>query len=90
VRRLFAGDPGELRRLLDVWEPADPVPHKIRHQYPIVWRHRGVGPVLRFIGQLSVCDIWHDLNWQEWIPADGATWASLESLRATPRSASTR
>ncbi len=80
VQRLFEGDPGELRRLLDVWEAAEPVPHKIRHQYRVVWRHRGVGPVLRFIGQLAVCDIWNELNWQEWIPADGETWACMASL----------
>ena len=80
VQHLFEGDPGELRRLLDAWEQAEPVPHKIRHQYHIVWRHRGVGPVLRFIGQLAVCDIWNELNWQQWVPADGETWACLASL----------
>ena len=80
VQRLFEGDPGELRRLLDVWEKAEPIPHKIRHQYHVVWRHRGVGPVLRFIGQLAVCDIWNELNWQEWVPADGETWACMASL----------
>jgi hypothetical protein len=46
----------------------------------VVWRHRGVGPVLRFIGQLAVCDIWNELNWQEWVPADGETWACMASL----------
>jgi transcriptional regulator with XRE-family HTH domain len=80
VQRLFEGDPGELRRLLDVWERAEPIPHKIRHQYHVAWRHRGVGPVLRFIGQLAVCDIWNELNWQEWVPADGETWARMASL----------
>lgn len=84
VQRLFEGDPGEIRRLLDVWEMAEPVTHKIRHQYRVVWRHRGTGPDLRFIGQLTVCDIWNELNWQEWIPADGETWAFLQS-HITPR-----
>jgi hypothetical protein len=46
----------------------------------VVWRHRGVGPVLRFIGQLTVCDIWNELNWQEWVPADAETWACMASL----------
>jgi len=25
---------------------------------------------------------WNELNWQEWIPADGETWAALASLSA--------
>jgi transcriptional regulator with XRE-family HTH domain len=85
VQRLFEGDPRELRRLMDAWEEAEPVPHRIRHQYRIVWRHRGVGPVLRFIGQLTVCDIWNELNWQEWVPADAETWARMASLPAPGR-----
>ncbi len=84
VERLFAGDPAELRRLWDAWERAEPLPHKIRHQYRVIWRYRGVGPELRFIGQLTVCDIWNELNWQEWIPADGETWAALASLSRGP------
>jgi len=87
VRRLFEGDPGELRRLLDAWEQAEPIPHRMRHQYRIVWRHRGVGPDLRFIGQLTVCDIWNELNWQEWVPADSETAARLEALLRQPRRA---
>ena len=85
IQRLFEGDAGELRRLLDVWEKAEPVPHKIRHQYHVLWRHRGVGPVLRFIGQLTVCDIWNELNWQEWVPADAETSANMASLLAGGR-----
>jgi len=82
MARLVDGDAGELRRLLDAWEAAEPVAHRVRSQYRVVWRHRGAGPVLRFIGQLSVCDIWNELNWQEWIPADAGTWLDLQSLLA--------
>lgn len=82
MQRLSDADPGELRRLLDAWDRAVPVAHKVRHQYRIAWRHRGTGPVLRFIGQLTVCDLWNELSWLEWTPADAATWLGLEALLA--------
>lgn len=82
VQRLLDNDPAELRRLLGVWEKAEAIPHKIRHQYNVVWRYRSKDPVLRFIGRHTVCDIWNELNWQEWVPADAETWQALERLRA--------
>ena len=74
VAQVVQGDPADLRRLMDIWEKAEPIPHKIRHQYNLVWRYRGEGPLLRFIGRHTVCDIWNELNWQEWVPADAPTW----------------
>lgn len=88
VRRLFEGDAGELRRLLDAWERATPIMHRVRHYYRVEWRHPGDGQLLRFIGQITACDIWNDWNWQEWIPADGETWFRLESLATARRTAS--
>jgi transcriptional regulator with XRE-family HTH domain len=83
VSRLVQGDPADLRRLIDIWQRAEPIPHKIRHQYNIVWRYRGGDPLMRFIGRHTVCDIWNELNWQEWVPADADTWAALEVILAT-------
>ncbi len=83
MQRLFEGDPQELRRLMEAWDRAAPIPHRIRHQYKVVWRHHPTGRDLRFLGQLTVCDIWNDLNWQEWTPADSETWLFLESLQAS-------
>jgi len=80
VGHLADGDPGELRRLLDAWEQAVPIPHRIRHQYHVTWRYRGTGPVMRFIGLHTVADIWNELSWQEWVPADAESWAALASL----------
>lgn len=80
VQHLADGDPGELRRLLDAWEKARPIPHRTRHQYRVVWRYRGAGPTIRFIGVHTVCDIWNELSWQEWIPADAESWIALASL----------
>ena len=82
VNRLVQGNPADLRRLIGIWEKAEPIPHKIRHQYNIVWRYKGGDLLLRFIGRHTVCDIWNELNWQEWVPADAETWAALERLGA--------
>lgn len=80
VQHLADGDPRELRRLLDAWEHAEPIAHRIRHQYRVVWRYRGVAPEMRFIGLHTVCDIWNELSWQEWVPADADSWVALASL----------
>lgn len=80
VGRLVQGDPADLRRLIDIWERAQPIPHKIRHQYNVVWRYRGGDRLLRFLGRHTVCDIWNELNWQEWVPADDATWSAVQEL----------
>lgn len=80
VAQLIEGDPADLRRLIDIWEKAPPIPHKIRHQYNIVWRYRGGDQLMRFVGRHTVCDIWNELNWQEWVPADAETWAFLKTL----------
>ena len=84
MQRLFEGDPGELRRLLDVWRR--PNPSRTRSVTSTTWcgGTGESGPVLRFIGQLAVCDIWNELNWQEWVPADGETWACMASLYRHP------
>lgn len=85
LRRLVDGDPVELRRLLDLWERASPITHRIRHHYPVTWRYRGEGPVLRFRGQLTVCDIWDELNWQEWVPADAESHDHMAAIIAARR-----
>lgn len=83
TRLVQDGDPSDLRRLLDIWERAEPIPHKIRHQYNLVWRYKGGDQLLRFIGRHTVCDIWNELNWQEWVPADTETWSALNQLMAS-------
>lgn len=79
AHRLLDGDPGELRRLLAIWESAKPIPHKIRHTYSVTWRWRGERR-MRFLGRHTVCDIANELNWQEWVPADAPTWSAMASL----------
>jgi transcriptional regulator with XRE-family HTH domain len=80
VNQLVQGDPADLKRLLNIWEKAEPIPHKIRHQYRLVWRYKGGDVLLRFMGRHTVCDIWNELNWQEWVPADDETWRLLGEL----------
>ncbi|MCH8814681.1 MAG: helix-turn-helix domain-containing protein [Chloroflexi bacterium] len=73
IRRFLEGDPAYVTRVLDLWEKTPPIPHKIRHRYDVRWRYRGERP-MRFVGVLTVADIWNELSWNEWLPADGQTW----------------
>ena len=70
MQRLFEGDAGELRRLLDVWEKAEPVRTRSATSTASCGGTGRRGPVLQPRGQLTVCNIWNELNWQEWVPAD--------------------
>jgi transcriptional regulator with XRE-family HTH domain len=80
VARFLQGDPAFIRRFLDLWEKAPPIPHRTRHVYDVRWRYRGRPPALRFIGSLSPADIWNELWWNEWIPADTDTANRLQEL----------
>lgn len=83
MAKVVEGDPSELRRLLDAWERTAPIQHQIRHHYPVAWRYHGDGPVLRFRGVLTPCDIWNELNWQEWVPADAETHARMAAIMSS-------
>ncbi len=70
VERFLQGDPSFIRRFLALWERQPPIPHRTRHVYEVRWRYRGEPPALRFIASLSPADIWNELWWNEWVPAD--------------------
>lgn len=75
------GDPSLITRVGALWERAAPVTHWTRHQYPIDWLHRGERR-LRFIGLLTIADLWNELSWNDWIPADEETWRALREIAA--------
>lgn len=79
MTRFLSGDGAYIRRYLDLWESAPTIPHRTRHRYRVAWRLRD-GAVLRFIGELSIADLWNELSWNQWIPADVASWQALEEI----------
>lgn len=72
MQRLLGGNPARIKRLADLWEHADPIPVRVQHTFRIVWRVDE--SVLAFSGRLVIADLWTELHWNEWIPADRSTW----------------
>ncbi len=79
LRRFLQGDAAYIRRFLDLWEKAPPLPHRTRHTYDVRWLYRRSRP-MRFTGIVTVVDIWNELSWTDWIPADAETWAVIQEL----------
>ena len=80
VERFLQGDPAYIRPFLELWERQPPIPHRTRHVYEVHWRYRGEPPALRFLASLSPADIWNELWWNEWTPADLVTATRLADL----------
>jgi transcriptional regulator with XRE-family HTH domain len=80
-QRFLAGDPALIKRFFELWEKAPALPHSTRHFYPVSWLYRG-SLEMRFVGVLTVVDIWNELSWNDWVPANADTWAALERLGA--------
>lgn len=80
LARFLHNDPAFIRPFLELWEKQPPIPHRTRHIFDVRWRYRGEGPALRFIASLSPADIWNDLWWLEWVPADAVTWSAMETI----------
>jgi transcriptional regulator with XRE-family HTH domain len=79
LRKFLEGDPGYIRRVLGLWEQATAVPHTTRMRYAVRYRIEGAA-LLSFACTMHVADIWQELSWHDWVPADAATMAALESL----------
>lgn len=75
VKRLLGGDPALIKRLLQLWEEAEPIQHSILRPYRVRWRHDG--EVLSFSCRMIMADIWGEMHWNEWIPEDEATWCNI-------------
>lgn len=78
-KRLLEGNPARIRRLVELWQKAPPIPHRLRQRYRIEWLYRGE-VLLIFEGRLVIGDLWAELHWNEWIPADSETWGALERI----------
>lgn len=82
MSRFLHGDPALIARVMQLWEKAEPIPHKTRHQFEVRWLYRGE-TAMRFQGVLTVGDVWNELSWNDWIPADPRTWTTLNEITAT-------
>jgi transcriptional regulator with XRE-family HTH domain len=80
ITKFLEGDPAFIRPFLALWEKQPPIPHRTRHVYEVRWRYRGQPPALRFVASLSPADIWNELWWNEWVPADGDTHRRLAAI----------
>ncbi len=85
VRKFLSGDPAYILRMLNLWDAAPPIPHRTRLRYNVRWR-AGDGRTMRFLCVISVADLWDELAWHDWTPADGETWVMLDELRRGTRS----
>lgn len=79
MARFLSGDPQLIKRVMGIWEKAPPIPHRTRHQYEVRWLYRG-DLLLRFLGVLTIADLWNEVSWNEWIPADAETSARLAEI----------
>jgi transcriptional regulator with XRE-family HTH domain len=80
VQKFLQKDPAFIRPFLELWEKQPPIPHRTRHVYEVHWRFRGEPPALRFIASLSPADLWDELWWNEWTPADARTHDRLAEI----------
>lgn len=79
MSRFLKGDPALITRVMALWQTAEPVPHRTRHQFDVQWLHQGKTP-MRFQGILTIADLWNELTWNDWIPADPETWHTLHDI----------
>lgn len=78
VKRLLDGSPTRIKRLIELWESAEPIPHGILRPYRVRWRHEG--RLMSFSCRMVMADIWGEMHWNEWIPEDEATWRAVSAL----------
>jgi len=81
LERLLRGNPARVQRLAALWQSAPATPNRIRHSYKLRWRH--AGGVMAFRGRLVLADIFNGIHWNEWVPADSATWEILRETGAS-------
>jgi hypothetical protein len=82
MRRFLAGDPKLVQRFLSVWTSATPVPHRLRQRFRLQWLYGEERRLMNFTCVLALGNIADELHWNEWAPADAATWAILREITA--------
>lgn len=79
AQRLLQGDPALVQRFFKVWASAPLVPHRMRQRFRLHWLYQGKR-LMRFTCVLALANIADELHWNEWAPADAATWAILNEI----------
>jgi transcriptional regulator with XRE-family HTH domain len=75
------GDPGFLRRLIDIFNSTPGREPKCRWTYPVHWKDDDFGE-MRFISLVNTASEPDALAFSDWIPIDAGTWDALEKKKA--------
>ena len=73
--------PRTMLRLLQLWATTPRITDKVRWTYPVVWREPGF-PDMRFQGVVNPASEPEGWGFNDWIPADPATFATLAAVVA--------
>jgi transcriptional regulator with XRE-family HTH domain len=80
VERLQAGSPARIQRLAEIWQRAEPIGHRVMQHYCLELLY-GETP-LQFACRMVMADVWSELHYNEWIPANTKTWSMMETIVA--------
>ena len=89
IQRLIDNRPELLARFVSLYASAPAIPHRLRQYFRVVFRP-GSTSRLTFAGTLAIADLHTELHWNEWVPADAATWAWVTDVSAGLDAASRR
>ncbi len=86
LEEFASGDPAFLARLVHVWTSTAGREAKVRWNYRVAWRDEEYGD-MQFHGIVGTASEPDGLGFNDWYPADGASWAVLEQVkrRAAPK-----
>lgn len=79
VNRLLQGNSALVALVARLWSSTPPIPHRARHNYPVRMHHPS-GNIMHFLASASIADLWNELTWHEWVPADAETWRLMGEL----------
>jgi transcriptional regulator with XRE-family HTH domain len=76
LEQFLQGDAERIRRFVQLWQTAPPIPNRLQHSYEVRWRH-GRGQTMSFSCRMTLADVYTNVHWNEWLPADARTWQLL-------------
>jgi transcriptional regulator with XRE-family HTH domain len=79
VQRMLAGNPALVTLVARLWASTPAAPHRARRTYPVHIHHPS-GGLMRFLASASIADLWNELTWHEWVPANAESWRLLNEL----------
>jgi transcriptional regulator with XRE-family HTH domain len=82
VSAFSAVNPAALLVLYRLWQTVPPRDDKVRWTYPVVWREPGFADI-HFIGSVTQASEALAIGFDEWIPGDPASFATMEAVIAS-------